>query len=74
MIYKNYKDDTINIGMLPDRDLILSYRWFLKYYNVIKKIVSEDGEYIKYIEKILKVKDGFKKEIVNRKLKMYFFK
>ena len=66
----NHKGESIDVERLSDMKLVATYRFFLKYYNVIKKIKNEDKDYKEYITKIMLVREGLKREIRDRKVKM----
>ncbi len=69
-VYKNYRGKDIDIRKLSNQDLILLYRWCLKYHNVIVKIMVKDPKYNKYKDQMMLTKDALKLEIRSRKLKM----
>ena len=73
MNYKNYKDKEINTDDLKDKELVNTYRFFLKYCNAVKKIITEDEIYKEYNKDMINIKDGLKAEIMRRKLKMSQF-
>lgn len=70
MIYHNFKNQSVDIEKLSNEDLVKTYRWFLKYYNTVSKMTTEDDEYKIYIKEICTIKDEMKIEIGKRKLKM----
>lgn len=73
MKYINHDGYPIDINELQDRSLVRLYKWFLKYYNSISKIKTEDDEYRTYIKEMGDIKDNLKLEIARRKLKMSKF-
>ena len=74
MVYKNHKNEDVLIPKLEDRELVVLYKWFQKYHSIIAKINTEDKDYNKYITQMYSIKDGLKKEITKRKLKLNGYK
>lgn len=70
MKFNNHQDNEVDVKGLDDKTLVTSYRWYLNYFNVIKKHATTDAQYQGYVAYIGSIKDDMKNEIKVRKLKM----